>query len=71
MGFFNFNLGWGRTCRNCSGSESLQEVHIPVWRQSECKRVYSRYEVTDSMMCIGNKAGGKGTCNVSFSILFL
>lgn len=38
---------------------------IPVWKQNDCVGAYPENLVTDSMMCAGNKAGGKDSCQVN------
>ena len=44
-------------------SDILQEVSIPVWRNSDCDAAYTQ-DVFPENLCAGDKAGGKDSCQV-------
>ncbi|XP_029014206.1 serine protease 33-like [Betta splendens] len=57
--------GWGNIRNNVPlpGSQTLQEVSIPVVSNSDCSSNYSgRYTITDNMVCAGLPQGGKDSC---------
>uniref|UniRef100_A0A4W6DEH1 Peptidase S1 domain-containing protein n=1 Tax=Lates calcarifer TaxID=8187 RepID=A0A4W6DEH1_LATCA len=41
---------------------TLREVEMPVVGNRQCNCDYGVGSITDSMMCVGDRAGGKGTC---------
>ncbi|XP_053547416.1 mannan-binding lectin serine protease 2 [Bombina bombina] len=55
--------GWGLTHRGTS-ARRLQYVALDVISHSICKLKYDRLKalVTDNMLCAGNEAGGKDSC---------
>ncbi|XP_064482509.1 transmembrane protease serine 9-like [Ornithodoros turicata] len=55
--------GWGATRFGGPLSEVLLKVHLPVWSNNDCRKVYSDLEVTDNMFCAGYSRGGKDTCH--------
>lgn len=57
--------GWGYTeDDNNKLPIALHEVKVPITPKVECKSAYQKLkaEVTDNMLCAGNKNGGKDSC---------
>ncbi|CAG7677633.1 unnamed protein product [Allacma fusca] len=54
--------GWGCTYEGCNGAVSpfLQEVHVPILENSDCKKAYP--SIRDSMICAAEAEGGKDSC---------
>ena len=53
--------GWGHTSFGGKGSPQLRQVSIPVWNNTSCDASFS-VAITDTMLCAGNKHGGKDSC---------
>ncbi|XP_017294335.1 tryptase-2 isoform X2 [Kryptolebias marmoratus] len=55
--------GWGQVGKNrpLPDPEILQQVQIQILPQSDCKATYS--DMKDTMVCAGDRAGGKDACN--------
>ncbi len=55
--------GWGDTTSGGAGSDVLREVTVRVVAQAECRRRYGGEEqVTDRMLCAGDRRGGRDAC---------
>lgn len=55
-------VGWGKLKNtHVYGSNSLQEVQVPVVRHRKCERVFD-YVITPQQVCAGYKRGGKDSC---------
>jgi len=52
--------GWGTTSSGGSTSNILQKVSVPFVTQESCKRSYGSNDITDGMICAGEK--GKDSC---------
>ncbi|MEK8015217.1 MAG: serine protease [Candidatus Parabeggiatoa sp.] len=58
-------LGWGLIEAKPDGAfpDMLQEVELPIVSNQTCQATYQgEYQILDSMMCAGFKAGKKDTC---------
>ncbi|WP_159820288.1 serine protease [Colwellia sp. 20A7] len=53
-------IGWGRLSEGGITSKTLQEVTVPVVANNICKSAYSN--LTENMICAGEKGGGKDSC---------
>jgi hypothetical protein len=57
--------GWGATKQGSSASNIIQEVHVPIMSNDECKKTgYGEKRITQNMMCAGYPDGGKDSCQV-------
>ena len=57
--------GWGTIYFGGPSSNILQEVTIPIWRNSDCATNYGKLnrEIASTMMCAGNRdRGGQDAC---------
>jgi len=54
-------IGWGAT-EYANHADYLRRVTVRIWSNDECKKVASRTEVDESMLCAGGVAG-KDACN--------
>jgi len=55
--------GWGTIKYGGETAEKLQEVAVKVISNDDCQSLYSRYEITDQMICAGDlDHGGKDAC---------
>uniref|UniRef100_A0A4W3K883 Peptidase S1 domain-containing protein n=1 Tax=Callorhinchus milii TaxID=7868 RepID=A0A4W3K883_CALMI len=59
--------GWGSTAAgNSQPSDMLQEVNITIIDRKKCSEYYkNNCQITDDMLCAGDKRGGKDACQVS------
>nr|BAL43181.1 serine proteinase [Enchytraeus japonensis] len=56
--------GWGRLYGNGPIPENLQEAHIDLLTTAECSTMWSPTPVTDSQVCVFDKATqARGACN--------
>ncbi|KAH9377161.1 hypothetical protein HPB48_017925 [Haemaphysalis longicornis] len=62
-------IGWGSTKFGGPSSEELREVALPIWTNSECKKVYDPLNsqhidrgITPEQLCAGRKEGGVDAC---------
>ncbi len=61
--------GWGDLFEGSNeGSETLQQVSMPIVGNETCEEAFDRYFgadtwVTDNMLCAGYEEGGKDTCS--------
>ncbi|WP_371618318.1 serine protease [Streptomyces sp. NBC_00454] len=55
-------VGWGATREGGQPSPTLRYVNTQVVPRSTCRSQYGTGAITDSMICAGVDAGGKGTC---------
>lgn len=55
-----FITGWGRTL-NDSNTGILNELHVSVWDQAECRNTWGSSYVNDGHICVGT--GDTGACN--------
>jgi trypsin len=59
-------VGWGATSpdgNRSSASADLQEVDVPIVNNTLCKQAMTYDgDVTNRMICAGNKTGGKDSC---------
>lgn len=53
-------IGWGRLSEGGSTSETLREVTIPLVSRNACISSYPN--LTENMICAGEKEGGKDSC---------
>ena len=61
--------GWGRLSSGTFGLSpaTLRKVEIPVWKFSECQRVYNRFapgRLMNSHLCAGDGRKNKDACIV-------
>lgn len=58
--------GWGTIYFGGPTSNSLQEVDVGIWTNQECATNYNRLgrKVLDTMLCAGDRLGGKDACQV-------
>ena len=61
-----FFQGWGRTL-NDSNTGILNELHVSVWDQAECRNTWGSSYVNDGHICVGT--GDTGACNVCLIVL--
>ncbi|XP_059611209.1 transmembrane protease serine 9-like [Phlebotomus argentipes] len=68
-GFKPFVAGWGRTQEGGKSAAILQELQLPVLKNSECKERYrdqrkliSEKQFDDGVLCAGYLEGGKDSC---------
>jgi secreted trypsin-like serine protease len=54
--------GWGRTAEGGEGSPVLMEVPVLVWNNSACDESLTEHKIMSSMLCAGDRAGGKDSC---------
>ncbi|XP_054158936.1 transmembrane protease serine 9-like [Oppia nitens] len=54
--------GWGRKVEFGSGSTELMEVEVQVWNNTACNESLAKFNIIDSMVCAGDRAGGKDSC---------
>lgn len=54
--------GWGALVQGGRGSDTLQEVTVPIISQSTCRSQYGQSRITDQMICAGLIEGGKDSC---------
>nr|AYV99587.1 venom polypeptide [Dolopus genitalis] len=56
--------GWGKLFENGIIPEVLHSVAVPIWDQNECVTLYKqrKEEITENMLCAGEKSGGKDAC---------
>ncbi|MEE6458223.1 hypothetical protein FKM82_000226, partial [Ascaphus truei] len=56
--------GWGRTTNGkIEGSDKLMQVNVTIIDRKTCKDKWKpTYNITEDMMCTGDKKGGKDTC---------
>ncbi|XP_037566388.1 collagen alpha-1(XVI) chain-like isoform X2 [Dermacentor silvarum] len=64
-----FVIGWGSTKFGGPSSKELREVSLPIWSNSECKKVYDPLNsqhidkgITPQQLCAGRKEGGVDAC---------
>jgi len=57
-----FVTGWGATREGGAGSQTLQQVTVPVVSTNECKAAYPGAIFENVMFCAGLKQGGKDSC---------
>ncbi|XP_054917899.2 uncharacterized protein [Dermacentor andersoni] len=62
-------IGWGSTKFGGPSSKELREVSLPIWSNSECKKVYDPLNsqhidrgITKEQLCAGRKEGGVDAC---------
>lgn len=67
--FTPFVVGWGKTMEGGVSSNVLQELQIPIFGNHVCessykniKRLVSKDQFDDSVLCAGVLSGGKDTC---------
>lgn len=60
-GNLGYVTGWGTIYFGGPVSQTLQEVIVPVWTQSECTAAYPG-RIQSGMMCAGNRQGGQDSC---------
>jgi hypothetical protein len=61
-------MGWGRDRSWGQASEVLRYTEMPMWKLSECKRVFNRFapnRLQDSNICAGDGRRNKDACIVS------
>ena len=66
IGFNNFLYcfaGWGTIYYGGPVATTLQEVTVPVWKNSDCDKAYEQ-DIVPKFLCAGVKAGGKDSCQV-------
>lgn len=64
-------IGWGSLRENGPQPAILQEVSIPIWTNTECRRKYGAAApggIVESMLCAGQAA--KDSCSVSVFFKF-
>ncbi|XP_022124821.2 trypsin-7 [Pieris rapae] len=54
--------GWGTTEEGGSVSSTLQEVHVPILSNSECRETTYGSRITENMICAGYDEGGRDAC---------
>ncbi|XP_076284090.1 trypsin-1-like [Lasioglossum baleicum] len=55
--------GWGAIEESGPISQTLQEVHVPILTNTECRNTkYPSRRITDNMLCAGYKEGAKDSC---------
>ncbi|XP_017769483.1 PREDICTED: trypsin-4-like [Nicrophorus vespilloides] len=54
--------GWGITVKGGSVSRVLQMVKVYVFNQEECQEAYGDAEITERMLCAGNRELEAGVC---------
>ncbi|CAG2171781.1 unnamed protein product [Oppiella nova] len=54
--------GWGDTTEGGVTSPVLLEVPVQVWDNSACDKSLEGFDVISSMICAGDRAGGKDSC---------
>jgi len=57
-----FVSGWGTTSEGGGISHELLYVEVPTVATDKCKESYGVDEITASMICAGEEAGGKDSC---------
>ena len=53
-------IGWGATREGGPSTSFLQQVDVPVWSSTDCRRVYP--SLTDRQVCAGRVLGGADSC---------
>jgi len=54
--------GWGTTSEGGSTPNTLRKVAVPIVSDEECRDAYGQNDIDDSMICAGEKDGGKDSC---------
>ncbi|CAG2176354.1 unnamed protein product, partial [Oppiella nova] len=54
--------GWGDTTEGGVSSSVLMAVDVQVWNNSACDESLDQFDVISSMICAGDRAGGKDSC---------
>lgn len=55
--------GWGATQEHGDIATNLQEVHVPIMSNRDCRQTgYGASRITDNMLCAGVKEGGRDSC---------
>jgi len=57
-----FVSGWGTTSEGGGVSQNLLYVEVPTVTTDKCQESYGVDEITASMICAGEEAGGKDSC---------
>ena len=64
-----FIAGWGNTKENGTRSSVLQQVQVPIMKNSECKEDFKRIDefykdiqFSERVICAGFSEGGKDAC---------
>ncbi|KAK8720476.1 hypothetical protein OTU49_013294, partial [Cherax quadricarinatus] len=54
-------VGWGTIYYGGPVSQTLMEVSIPIWTNTDCDNAYEQ-DITEKQLCAGDRAGGKDSC---------
>ncbi|GBN06147.1 Chymotrypsinogen B [Araneus ventricosus] len=56
-------LGWGRRRNDTNyGTDILHQADVPIVKLSKCRAAYSRYMISDKMLCAGFDSGKVDSC---------
>lgn len=56
-------LGWGKRRPDAIfGTDALHAARVPITNAEVCKKVYSKYYISDNMVCAGLKRGQVDSC---------
>ncbi|XP_067140795.1 trypsin-1-like [Centruroides vittatus] len=59
---FTTASGWGSTHEDGYATDELRAVEVPIIGLSQCRSMYGRGAIADSMLCAGYSQGGKDSC---------
>ncbi|XP_023218223.1 trypsin-1-like [Centruroides sculpturatus] len=59
---FTTASGWGSTREDGYSTDELRAVEVPIIGLSQCRSMYGRGAIADSMLCAGYSQGGKDSC---------